>query len=94
MSDSHDMMEFNGFLQQLIDARHLEDPARGITKLVIDKGREALSEKQELVFQRHVINEYVHEKCGSCHQNIPWCEMFHAIDTGLCAACASQLRKG
>ncbi len=93
MSDDPEGMEFNGFLQELIDARYLEGPARGITKLVIDKGREALSEKQEFIFQRHVIEEYVHERCNMCHQPIPWCEMFHAIDKGLCAACVSLIRK-
>jgi len=93
MSDDPDKMQFNGFLQELVDARYLEDPTRGITKLVIDKGREVLSEKQDFIFQRHVIDEYVHEKCEVCHQKIPWCEMFHAIDSGLCAACASQARK-
>ena len=92
MSDDPDRMQFNGFLQQLIDARFLEDPALGITKLVIDKGRDALSEKQEFIFQRHVIDEYVHEACDMCHQDIPWCEMFHAIDRGLCQACVSLLR--
>ncbi len=90
MSDDPDKMEFNRFLQILIDGRYLEDPACGIAKLVGDKGREALSEKQEFVFQRHVIDKYVHEECERCHVKIPWCEMFHAIDTGLCAACESE----
>jgi hypothetical protein len=93
MSDDPEEVEFRRFLQKLIDGRHLEDPARGITKLVIDKGREVLSEKQEFVFQKDVIDEYVHETCDRCHQDIPWCEMFHAIDTGLCAACASERYK-
>ena len=93
MSDDPDKMECGRFLQELISARYLEDPARGITKLVIDKGREALSQKQEFVFQRNVIDEYVHERCDMCHQKIPWCEMFQAIEGGLCAACASRARK-
>ena len=93
MSDDPDKTDFGQFLQELISAQHLEDPARGITKLVIDKGREALSQKQEFVFQRSVMDEYVHERCDMCHQKIPWCEMFHAIATGLCSACASHARK-
>ena len=93
MSDDPDKMEFNQFLEDLVEADYLEDPARGITKLVIDKGRGVLSKKQEFIFQREVIEEYVHERCDACHQKIPWCEMFHAIDTGLCAAHVNQGRK-
>jgi len=93
MSDDPDKNEFNKFLQKLVDGRYLDDPARGITKLVIDKGRETLSEKQEFVFQKNVIDKYVHESCDMCHQKMPWCEMFPAIDKGLCAACASQAHK-
>jgi uncharacterized membrane protein len=93
MSDDPDKIEFIRFLKELVHARYLEGPALGITRLAIDKGREALSEKQAFVLHRNVMDEYVHERCGMCHQKIPWCEMFQAIDTGLCAACASQPHK-
>lgn len=38
--------DFSGFLQQLVDSKQLEPMQEGITKLVIDKGYDILSEKQ------------------------------------------------
>jgi hypothetical protein len=87
-----DEFQFREFLQQLVKAGYLDGKALGITALVIDKGREELSEKQEFVFQKEVLERYVHERCRVCQQKIPWCEMFFAIDRGECAACDPRLR--
>jgi hypothetical protein len=84
--------QFKDFLNQLINAKYLEGAALGITKLVIDKGREALSGKQEYVFQKDVIDRFVHERCKTCHDTIPWCEMFFAIDRGQCVGCDQRLK--
>ncbi|HXB60388.1 MAG TPA: hypothetical protein VNU95_12515 [Candidatus Acidoferrales bacterium] len=92
MSRDQDEVEFNGFLKDLVKAGNLEGAAEGITKLVIAEGRDKLTEKQDWVFQTQVIDKFVHERCGMCHQKIPWCEMFFAIDKGFCAACDPDLR--
>lgn len=91
MIHDQNRMEFNGFLKQLINAGYLEDPALGITKFVIDNGYAEMTPKQNFVFQKEVIEGFVHEECEMCHQEIPWPEMFFAIDKGACAACASQI---
>jgi hypothetical protein len=85
-----DKMQFDDFLQDLIKGRYLEGAALGITKLVISQGRESLVGKQDFIFQKFVLDEYAHERCAVCNQKIPWCEMFHAINNGLCAACIQK----
>jgi len=80
--------DFKLFLQQLVDNKHLEGVELGITKLVIDKGIESLSEKQQFVFQKEVLDEYVVEECKRCQISIPWSEMYEAgTDHGLCNYC-------
>jgi pimeloyl-CoA synthetase len=77
---------YSDFLSEIVDL--LDEPAKGITLLVIDKGEVALSEKQRQVFQKFVIQEYVTEECSRCGGNIPWSEMFDAHDNdGLCSWC-------
>lgn len=83
-----DQRDLNDFLQQLVDAQRLEDPARGIVLLVIDQGIDALSDKQAHVFEKYVLNEFVVEKCAQCGNTIPWSEKFEAIyNGGICSWC-------
>ena len=84
----------NEFLQHLIDMRCLEQPALGITKLVIDKGEEALSEKQKFVFRRDVLDVFVTEDCSQCGSNVPWSEMYDAYENGgTCGYCLYREEK-
>ncbi|WP_152560406.1 hypothetical protein [Arenimonas donghaensis] len=79
---------FSDFLQEIIDGGHLEGAALGITKLAIDKGSDALSAKQRFVFERDVLGEFVKDGCSRCESNIPWSEMYAALDNGgLCNYC-------
>ena len=92
------MMEddgFNGFLQELLDAECLEDPAAGITKKVIKDGVDSLSEKQcRYVFKTYVLWEYVTPECSRCGSDIPWCEMAAAYDNGgMCSWCWHMTQK-
>ena len=87
-----DDFQRNEFFKQLIQAKYLEGPALGITTLVIAEGVRGLSEKQNYVFQREVMDRFVHEECESCRQKLPWCEMFFAIDRGECTACDARVR--
>jgi hypothetical protein len=91
---SRDLEEdaFRHFLTELIKLHCLEGIAEGITRKVIDRGRNALSSAQESVFLKEVIGQYVHKNCNECRKVIAWPEMFFALDTGICRACDSQLR--
>ncbi|MDD3386132.1 MAG: hypothetical protein PHN30_10515 [Bacteroidales bacterium] len=74
--------DFNSFLQELIDTKRLSDSKEeGIASLVIDKGFEALSDKQKFVFEKS-ISHYVYDECSRCGGEIPWCEMSAAEDNG------------
>ena len=85
---------FKGFLQQLINMGHLEGPAEGITKMVIEQGEKALSTKQEHVFKKHVIEPFFTEECKRCSCDIPWSEMYKAHDNGgYCNYCDYQMSK-
>ena len=75
---------FIEFMQTLVDASRLEGAALGITKLVIDKGIESLSEKQKYVFQTQVIDGYTVNKRMRYGHTILWSEMHLALDSGMC----------
>lgn len=79
---------FADFLQELVDSQHIEGASEGITKLVISKGIGALSPKQLFVFNKHVIDEHTVSECSRCGADIPWSEMYAALDNGkLCGYC-------
>ena len=78
---------YNDFLQQIIDIEHLEDPALGITKQVIDKGENSLSNKQMHVFQKYVLDEFTVSECLRCGCEIPWSEMYAATEHKMCNYC-------
>lgn len=83
---------FGDFLREILP--ELDDPAAGITKLVIDKGQDILSEKQNWVFQKNVLDLYVTKECKRCGIDIPWCEMYGAHDNGgYCGYCAHMMAK-
>lgn len=76
------------FVQQLIDGGHLEDAALGVAKLFVSQGIDALSEKQNYVFQKYIIEAHTTQTCERCGNSIPWVEMYEAIDNGgLCSWC-------
>jgi hypothetical protein len=85
--------EYEDFLQEIVDGEHLEGAALGITKLVIDKGEDALTDKQRFVFNRDVKQEFITEECSRCGCEIPWCEMYAAYDTKVCGWCAHHMAK-
>ena len=86
--------EFAEFLRLLISMKHLDGAVEGITKLVINKGLGALTDKQRYVFDRDVADPYITEECSRCGSNIPWSEMYEAHDNGgLCGWCDHMLSK-
>lgn len=46
--------DFEGFVQQLIDYERIEGKEAGIAKLMLDKGYDALSQKQRYVFDKMI----------------------------------------
>ena len=84
---------FKGFIQGLIDLHKLNETAEGISKLVLDKGYNTLSEKQKKVFDIAIKQQYVDE-CKGCHCTIPFSEMLEALDNGgYCGACQCRMEK-
>ena len=78
---------FNEFLKELIDNTRLDPPVDGISKLVIDKGYESLSEKQKFVFDE-ALSHYYYDECTHCGLKIPWSEMSAAeVNGGQCSYC-------
>jgi len=76
------------FLQQLVDSKHLEGAALGITKQVIDKGEESLSAAQRSVFNKQVIDQFVTHECSRGGHDVPWSEMYEAYTNGgYCSYC-------
>jgi hypothetical protein len=82
------------FLQEVVDGESLDGAALGITKLVIDKGVDALSSKQRFVFDSQVLGQYTVKACTRCGSEIPWSEMYAALDNGgLCNYCWHMTEK-
>ncbi len=91
-NDRMDDEGYSDFLREVLDSGRLNEPAVGITHLVLDKGEGGLTEKQQHVFQKYVVKEFVTEECTRCHGDIPWSEMFEAHDNGgVCSWCAKMM---
>jgi hypothetical protein len=85
--------DFNDFLKELLDGQMLGDSAaEGITKLVIDKGYDSLSDKQRYVFDK-AIGEHFTDECSRCGLDIPWTEMTATeFNGGMCGWCQQLSR--
>ena len=93
-NDRNDDEGYSDFLRGVLKFDELDDPAPGIVRRLLDKGSESLSEKQQHVFQKYVLDVYVTEKCTLCQIEIPWCEMLEAHDNGgYCGWCAARLSR-
>lgn len=91
--ESYQEDDFNGFLQDLINSNRLDSKEEGISKLVLDKGYESLSEKQKYVFDKMIDTNTISE-CKRCACDIPWCEMLEALDNGgYCNYCQHMMEK-
>lgn len=85
--------DFNGFVEELINSSRLEGKEAGIAKQMLDKGYDSLSEKQRYIFDKAIENNTIDE-CQRCGVDIPWCEMFEALDNGgYCGYCQHMMEK-
>jgi hypothetical protein len=90
-NDHVDDEGFHDFLREVLDSGQLDQAATGITRLVIDKGEDALSDKQKHVFKKYVLDAFTTKECRRCHLEIPWSEMLEAHDNGgLCSWCVKM----
>lgn len=79
---------FDEFLRQVVDYGGLDSAALGVARLALNKGRDALSERQRFVLQTEVIDRFSISECKRCSNSIPWSEMFDAAtEHGLCNFC-------
>lgn len=85
--------DFEGFVEGLINSGRIEGKEAGIAKRMLDKGYEALSDKQRYIFDKMIKDNYVAE-CERCGCDIPWCEMLEALDNGgYCSYCQHMIEK-
>jgi hypothetical protein len=89
MNPDKDDLDYVFFLKQLIGGKKLEGPALGIAKQAVDKGPDGLSGIQAATLEI-VINPLITEECKTCGNEIPWSEMYQAMDSGRCLACISK----
>lgn len=86
MMPDKDELEFIHFLEQLLKSGRLNGAALGISKQTIARGQSSLNDKQYGILHAE-IDKISLNQCPKCHQDIPWSEMFYAIEKGTCAAC-------
>lgn len=85
--------DFKGFVEDLITSGRLDDKEIGISKRMLDKGYDSLSDKQKYVFNNMIKNNSV-EMCQRCDCRIPWSEMLMAIENGgYCSWCQHMMEK-
>lgn len=84
----------NGLIEYLESIlENIDDSAaKGIAKLAIDKGMDALSDKQEYVLEQG-ISDYLMYECPNCGESISYEDMQIAIDDGMCSYCGYKWDK-
>ena len=85
---SEDETGFIEFLQTLIDIGDVEEESLSVTEKVIETGIESLDDRQMRIFKENVLDVLTVERCSRCGIEIPWSEMYEALDNGnLCSYC-------
>ena len=68
-----------------------------VTKQVISKGFDNLSDNQSVFFQKEILDIYSQKECILCDTDILWCEMQANIpkdeEDGLCSYCRHREEK-
>jgi hypothetical protein len=89
MHPDKDDLEYVYFLKLLINGGKLAGAALGIAKQAVDEGPDTLSGNQSATLEI-AVNQLVSGKCQSCGDDIPWPEMYQAIDSGRCLGCIQK----
>ncbi len=82
-------------LELLVEDKVLEGPALGIARQVLSRGRESLTERQEHVFQRFVVDQYINPLCRRCQSRLTTSEALNALMEAddLCGWCSHMRDK-
>jgi hypothetical protein len=73
---------------------YLEGAAVGITKLVISKGINSLSEQQLYVFKTYVVDPWLTQKCKCGNHEVEGHELIGLWENGgYCSRCADRMDK-
>lgn len=85
--------DFPMFVSQLLECNRIEGAAADIAKYFLDYGYESLSDKQKVIFDESIEENYI-SACNRCSIDIPWCEMLEATDNGgYCNYCQHMMEK-
>ena len=91
MAYDHGDSDLVEWLKELISDGSLSDAALGITKQFLDRGWSSLSERQQFVFSKHVIDSNI-KQCRFCEHEIPTNEMYaSSTNGGYCSSCKHNL---
>jgi protein PhnA len=72
-------MDYIEYLKSILE--NIDD---SVAKLAIDKGMDALSDKQEYVLEQG-ISDYLMYECPNCGESISYEDMEISIDNGMCS---------
>ncbi|MBC9706295.1 MAG: hypothetical protein H9W81_15220 [Enterococcus sp.] len=87
--------DFQGYVNELLDGERLDGAAiLGIAKKIGADGVEGLTSKQLETFIRYGLYPYNYvEECERCSFDVPWCEMYFALDDSYCSYCRHLIEK-
>ncbi|WP_419881981.1 hypothetical protein ACN6MY_21450 [Peribacillus sp. B-H-3] len=87
--------DFRDYVRELFQGKRLDgDAVLGIAIKIVASSVESLSLEQFEIFMRHGLypSNYV-EKCERCAEDIPWCEMYSALEDPYCSYCRHVIEK-
>lgn len=93
--DICDDQKFIDYIEDLLKLGRIDNEISiGITKMVVEKRGDELSEKQWNAFKKYVVEPNFVESCTACAESVPWCEMLEAVDNGgYCSWCSHMIEK-
>ena len=81
-----------GPLNYLIQRSMIDDHAAGVTRQVIAKGLNSLTEKQAYIFRTHVVDEWLIRKCPRCQAELSGDDLILAWENkGFCSYCVDKM---
>lgn len=88
---------FEEFVKLILDTERFEErtAAEGIAKKIVSEGSHSLSTLQlETFVQFGLLNSHNYvSNCERCTEEIPWSEMYEALDDSYCSYCRHMLNK-
>jgi hypothetical protein len=89
-----DQAQREEILRELLADGQIQGPAAGVTRQLLARGENSLSDRQEWVFSTQVREKYIDRICELCEQRIPVSEVRESWSNGgYCGICARILGK-